>query len=389
MILFEYLFFGYVAYITSYVFFFGFGGHLYKRRRFSSSSEKLRFAILIPGYKEDPVILSTVEQNLSIGYPKNFYDLYVIADSFLPETLRELSKLDCQIIDVQFEKSTKVKALKKALEGIDADNYDYLVILDADNVVEEAYLEKVNYYLKKKKIRALQTQRIPKNYNNDLARLDGISEAINNHIYRQGASATGFSASLNGSGMVFDFLTFKDTIREMDSVGGFDRELEFRLLEKGVKVEYLKEAWVYDEKTDDDKTFQNQRKRWISSQYVYLRRYFYRGVKALLKGDIVYFHSTVWRNIQLPRLINVGLITVIAVLTFVLRDFLQIGLIYWIALWLLFVLSTLISIPKSYFNSRSLTAILKLPFLLITMIKLMFKLKGANKKYIHTPHRAK
>ncbi len=60
----------------------------------------------------------------------------------------------------------------------------------------------------------------------------------------------------------------------MTSVGGFDRELEILLLTRGIPVVYYKDAGVYDEKVQKTAVFENQRKRWIASQYRYLAKYF-------------------------------------------------------------------------------------------------------------------
>ena len=376
----------YFLYISSYVLFFGIGGLFYKKKT-TQDSMPFSYLILVPGYKEDAVIFETVQKNLQINYPNDDFDLCVIADSFEEDTLKKLSSLNCNVIEVSFEKSTKVKSIKKALQTIE-NSYDYIVILDADNVIEADYLNKVNSYVSSTACKALQTQRAPKNSNNKLAVLDGISEAINNHIYRKGASNLNFSASLNGSGMVFDFDLFKNVIMQMDSVGGFDRELEYRLLERGVQVKYLEEAVVFDEKIDDHSNFKNQRKRWISSQYVYLRRYFLKGVKGLLRGDIVYFNSTVWRNIQLPRLINIGLITGVTFLFLFFRDSLSIPYWFWFLIWCVHTVAIAISIPRSFYNKELFKAILMLPKLFVSMFLLMFKLKGANKKFIHTQHKA-
>ncbi|GAB4238007.1 MAG: glycosyltransferase family 2 protein [Ekhidna sp.] len=379
----------YFLYITSYVVFFSLGGFLYQRLTLSMKTRNRNYLILIPGYKEDEVIFEAVKKNLSIEFDKSSYHVLVIADSFQPSTLDQLAKLDCEVLEVQFEESTKVKSLQRAVSHISG-QYDQVIILDADNIMEKDYLMKVDSFLDEKGSKAIQTQRVPKNQNNRLAILDGISEAINNHIYRQGASATGFSAALNGSGMVFDLSLFTSIILKMNSVGGFDRELEYQLLEKGVKVKYLKEACIYDEKTDDHKNFQNQRKRWISSQYVYLFKYFGSGLKRLLfKGDLVYFHSTVWRNIQLPRLINLGLFTICILVLFPFKDSLVIPFAFWFTLWASYISATLICVPGKYLNGKLFFTLLLLPKILVTMLQLMFNLKGANKRFIHTSHKAK
>ena len=377
----------YCVYFVSYSLIFAIGGYFYKPSQSSNNTSLTRFLVLVPGYKEDAVIVSATKQNLQQTYPSDKYDLMVIADSFSPNTIKELKQLPVKVFEVSFDKSTKVKALKEAVSRMDH-SYDYVVILDADNVMENDYLEKVNRCIANCQYEAIQTERAPKNDNNSLAVLDGISEAINNHIYRQGSHAMGMSVALSGSGMVFKAPLFRDTIMTMESVGGFDRELEYRLIEQGTKVKYYREARVFDEKTDDKQNFSNQRKRWISSQYIYLRKYFFRGVRALLRGNVVYFHSTVWRNIQLPRLINLGLITMIAFAAILLHNFIHFSLFLWLLLWFLNATSMLIAIPRRFYSVKMLRSLILLPGVFYSMLLLVFKLKGANSKFIHTQHKS-
>lgn len=388
MFLIELILLGYCVYFVSYSLFFSIGGLFYKKQLHSNSSvKKNRFAILIPGYKEDAIIINTIKNNLKVKYPQEAFDIVIIADSFKKETLDAIREYPVKLQEVSFEKSTKVKALSYTITRL-PNEYDYIVVLDADNIIEPEYLSKVNQYLNNTNAKAIQTQRWPKNMNNDLAILDGISESINNHIYRQGAYSTGFSVSLNGSGMIFEKNIFQRLITSMESIGGFDRELEFRLLQEGIKVKYFKEALVEDQKTDDNENFNNQRTRWISSQYVYLFKYFKKGVLALLKGNIIYFHSTVWRNIQLPRLINLGLLTVFTASALLLKNHLYYNYMYWISLWLLNAFSMAISIPRKLYSKQLLISVFKLPKLFLSMLLIMFKLKNANKKFIHTEHKA-
>ena len=387
MYLIELFFLAYFFYVVLYSLFFAIGGFLYKgQKRILDERSNLRYLILVPGYKEDSIIVDSARKNLEVDYDSSKFDLVIIADSFQAETLESLGKLPLKVHEVSFEKSTKVKSIKNALENLN-DPYDYVIILDADNVMEKDYLQRVDSFIQETKSVALQTQRAPKNKNNELAILDGISESINHHLYRKGSFALGFHSSLNGSGMVFNLKLFTEIIFEMDSVGGFDRELEFRLLEKKSSIQYLEQAIVYDEKVDEGKNFENQRKRWISSQYTYLARYLKKGVIALLKGNFVYFNNTVLRNIQLPRSINLGLLTVITVLIALFGNPNSTQYWTWISLWLLNALVIFICIPKSYFNRKLLKSLLLLPKLFLKMFLLLFKLKGANKKFIHTPHK--
>ncbi len=107
----------------------------------------------------------------------------------------------------------------------------------------------MNAYLASYSQQGCTGQRKPKNQNNNLAFLDGVSEAINNHIYRQGTVALGMSSSISGSGVVFQYDLLRRKLGAMNSIGGFDRELELQLLLEGINVRYYKEAAIYDEKS--------------------------------------------------------------------------------------------------------------------------------------------
>ena len=383
MLFIELLLLVYFIYVVLYTAVFSFASFFYHTPDFLKTTNASKFCVLVPAYKEDAVILDSVKQNLNQAYPQQNFDIVVIGDSLQPSTITELKSLPIKVVEVNFENSTKVKSLRFALDQLSA--YDYAVILDADNVMQQDFLSQLDSAINAGH-KVVQGQRMAKNKNNTLARLDGISEALNNNIYRKGATALNLSSAIVGSGIAFPFELLKKKISTMDSVGGFDRELELLLLRENVKVFYYESAIVLDEKVSQQNAFQNQRKRWIYSQYFYLKKYFNEGILALLKGNFTFFNSSVLRNIQLPRLINIGLLTFVTLIFFFLRDQLILGYPIWIGLFLLNTLSILIAIPKEYYTKELFLAVLKLPIIFANMLLLMFKLKGANKKFIHTPH---
>ena len=375
----------YFSYVVSYTAFFSFLGLFYKSPSLKRSEKLLRFCVIIPSYKEDTIILDTAKQALNQSYSHAHYKVVVIADSLKPETVVQLEQLPIQVVKVVFDTSTKVKSLNEAFRQLHAE-YEFVVILDADNVMEQGFLEKVNDLLGAYSYKVIQGQRKPKNENTTLAFLDGVSEAINNHIYRQGTVAAGLSSSISGSGIVCDFQLFKSKLSTMNSIGGFDRELELLLLQDGFKVYYFKEAVVYDEKVSKAQVFQNQRRRWISSQYFYLSKYFKKGMVALLKGNLVFFNSAILRNIQLPRLLNIGLLTLLTFGLFFIKDYLTIPYYWWLLLFAVNTVAIFLAIPIAFYNAKLLRSLVELPVIFLRMLALLFKLKGANKKFIHTPH---
>ena len=380
----EIILLSYFGYVSLYSFILSTGGLFYKLPNPSEARRLRKVAVLIPAYKEDQVITGVAEQALQQNYPADFFDVVVIADSLKATTLQKLRSLPIKVIEVSFEKSTKVKALNRAMTVL-GDDYDCALVLDADNVMERDFIRKMNNLFEEGHI-AIQARRDPKNDNTSMALLDGLSETINNFIYRQGNVSLGLSSSLNGSGMIFDYAVFKDTMSQMDSIGGFDRELELRLLARGVKVYFSRNVVVYDEKVANQQVFEHQRKRWISSHFFYLRQYFKEGWHKLFEGNFAFFNSAVLRNIQLPRLLNLGLLSLIILLSLILFPFVSISPLVWIGLMIMNVLAMAFAIPRRFYNRRLLQSIILLPRLFTKMFLLLFKLKGANKTFIHTPH---
>jgi hypothetical protein len=50
------------------------------------------------------------------------------------------------------------------------------------------------------------------------------------------------------------------------------------------------------------------------------------------------------------------------------------------------ILAMAFAIPRRFYNLRLLKSILLIPKLFVKMFLLLFKLKGANNSFIHTPH---
>lgn len=384
MYIIEILLLSYFGYVSLYSFFLSTAGLFYRSSKAPEAGTLRKVAVLIPAYKEDHVIPGVAEQALEQNYPADFFDVIVIADSLQASTLQKLRALPIKVVEVSFEKSTKVKALNRAMQII-GDDYDCALVLDADNVMERDFVRKANNLFDLGYM-AIQARRDPKNENTSMALLDGLSETINNFIYRQGNVALGLSASLNGSGMIFDYAIFKEIMSKMDSIGGFDRELELRLLRRHIKVHFAKEVVVYDEKVANDQVFERQRKRWISSHFFYLKEYFSEGWKQLFKGNIAFFNSAVLRNIQLPRLLNLGLLTLTLLLSLALIQYVTISPVVWVVLLGLNVLAMAFAVPRRFYNRKLLASVVLVPRLFVKMFLLLFKLRGANKTFIHTPH---
>ena len=347
------------------------------------AKEHKRIAILIPAYREDTVIRECVNACLDQDYPSDKFDIVVISDRMQPATNATLSKLPIRLIEVHFENSTKSKSLNAAMAAI-GNGYDVAVVLDADNVVTYDFLDDINALFADPEVEIAQAHRVAKNLNNDMALLDAISEEINNTIFRLGHAKLGMSAALIGSGMAFRYDLFRDTMANVKAVGGFDRELELTLLYQGKHFHYLPETFVFDEKIQNTGDFSRQRRRWLSAQWHYCQIFAKYLWKAMADRNWD-FCDKLFQQVSIPRLLLMGFTFFLAV-AFTFYSWIW-GIKWWLLLILLAV-ALLVAVPKRYCTSRLGMALQSLPYTFLLMAFNIFKLKGANKRFIHTEHGA-
>jgi cellulose synthase/poly-beta-1,6-N-acetylglucosamine synthase-like glycosyltransferase len=368
------------GYSILYMFILSITGFFYKQKIDDLHLEKEpKIALLIPAYKENEVIIDTVKNAIKHDYSN--FDIIVIADSIKNETLNELAGLNTNIIKVSFEKRTKTKALNYALSVL-KDNYHIAVVLDADNIMKKGALRVfAKGYLNN--FKAMQGHRTAKNFNTNFAVLDTLSEEINNHLYCKGTQAIGFSSRLVGSGMAFDFMLFKNKMKEINAVGGFDKALELLLIDSKIIIYYLDEAVIYDEKVEQAKVYSSQRKRWISSQLFYLKKYFLKSIKELINGNIRYFFKAS-QLVFPPRLLFPFLLLLLVIINLLFSNHFFTKI--WTIGFILITITYTLSIPKELWNKSLIRALFSIPFALWEVLKIMFTLKDANKSFIHTPH---
>ena len=366
-----------------YILIYSLSGHFYKNTVVIKREYLPSIAVFIPAYKEDEVIIDVVRES-TLQHYNGKYDVYVIADTLKDTTIKKLEKFPIHLIEVNFKKSTKTKAINVALEKINIE-YDLAIILDADNVMDKNALTYfASEYLNGH--HAIQGRRCAKNKETQFALLDALSEEVNNHIYCKGPSAINLSSRLVGSGMAFDFNLFKRLMKTINAVGGFDKELELKIIKEGIKIKYVDSAVIFDEKVSKSEVFENQRRRWISAQYHYMIKAMPIAFLELLKGNFDYFYKAL--QLTLPPRLLLPVILFFFCCIFYLFNLKNLSTT-WLILFILNVIAYSISIPLKFWNKELLSGVHALPSAFLATLKALISIGGANKKFIHTPHTKK
>lgn len=381
-----------LVFCVGYLLFYAIASKFYRAPHYPEARTLRRFAVLFPAYKEDRVILSSIRSFLEQDYPQELFEIIVISDQMQPETNEALRALPIRLLMADYTESSKAKALAMAMDNVDTNVYDIVVIMDADNMTTPEFLSTINRAFDSG-VKSIQAHRTGKNLNTDISVLDGASEEINNGFFRSGHNAVGLSAGLSGSGMAFEAEWFHQHVKYLQTAGE-DKELEAMLLHQRIYIAYLADLPVFDEKTQKKEAISNQRKRWIAAQFGALRASLPHLPKALLQGNFDYCDKILQWMLP-PRLIQLagvfGLTFVFTVIGIILS--VRNGGYEWtmaIKWWILSaaqVAAMTLPVPGGQLFTKQVgKAIMKMPMLAVTMVGNLFKLKGANKKFIHTEH---
>lgn len=347
-----------------------------------NASNYRKIALLFPTYQENVVILESAKEALQHDYQGHF-DVIVIADGLLPETVSALKEMGAIVIEVFFEKSTKGKALNFAMQQLKAKNYDIAMVLDVDNMMGTDCLYYINGAFEQG-AKVVQTHRTAKNMDSSFAFLDACNEEVNNSIYRKGQAVVGLSAALIGSGMAFDFPYLLKLLNEIGDTVGEDKQLDFMIALDQIDVVYLHDVYVYDEKVANAKVFTNQRTRWMASQIEFMKKYALEGFIQLFKGNIEFFNKTL-QTFLVPRILLLGILFVFAIQSF----FNPFGpnQIFCLSLFISLCLTLLIAVPKKFYADKRLySAVLQIPRAMLGMFIALLNIGKAKKSFMVTPH---
>lgn len=368
-----------VGYITFYAMTYAIGAFKTKKTKNGMSDRQNSFLVIFPAYSEDNVILHSITEFTRQQYPTDKYTVVVVSDHMKTETNQKLSALPITLLQPVFDKSSKAKALQYAIDNIHH-TYDYVIILDADNIVRPDFLCRLNA-LCDSGFTAIQCHRRAKNSDSKIAELDGISEEINNSLFRKGHNDIRLSSALIGSGMCFDYRWFAAHVHLL-STAGEDRELEKMLLSENIFIKYADDIEVLDEKVGNEGNFQRQRQRWMSAQIHSLLSMLKDLPTAIIRLNINYIDKTI-QQMLIPR-------SMLLVGTFIWSLFMTLAVPVWAAKWwILFALTVLalfIAIPRKM-RSHSLAKLLThLPLLTWKMLANLRHIDSKNSEFIHTTH---
>ena len=266
--------------ITCYYLILGFAG-LFRKKENKNYTPKNKFALLIAAHNEEVVVGSLIESMLKLDYPKEMYDIFVIADNCTDNTAKISKGYGVNVCE-RFSKDKRGKGY--ALEWMFAKlfkmdkKYDAIAIFDADNLVHKNFLKEINSKLQEgyKVVQGYIDSKNPED--SWIAAAYSIAFWTQNRMFQLSRANVGLSNQIGGTG----FAVETNTLKKLGwGATCLTEDLEFtcKLVLNGEKVGWAHDAIIYDEKPLKLKQSWTQRKRWMQGFTDVASRYFFKLIK--------------------------------------------------------------------------------------------------------------
>lgn len=229
----------------------------------AAPSPRLRFVMLVPAHNESAGIVRTVENLLSVQWPRELMRVLVVADNCSDDTAALARMAGAQVLERQDAvERGKGYALRFAYEHLLAEGWaDAVVVVDADTVVSANLLQAFAARLESGEQAAQAFYGVLNPLASWRTRLITIALAIFHRVRGRGRERLGVTSVLRGNGMCFS----RDTLRRVPHRAfSLVEDLEYciQLARAGVRVAYVDEAEVFGEMVSNEKAARSQRERW-------------------------------------------------------------------------------------------------------------------------------
>lgn len=356
-----------------------------------------RFALIVAAHNEEKVIGHVVDSLSRQNYPKELYDIFVIADNCTDKTA-DIAKAHGAIVykRVNLEKRGKGFALEWMFGKIYQmdDKYDIISVFDADNLVSANFLPEMNKQLCKghKVVQGYIDSKNP--FDSWITCSYSIAFWMSNRVFQLARSYLGLSCGLCGTGFCIDLEVLKK-IGWGATCLTEDLEFTMKLAMNDMKVGWAHNAVVYDEKPLTLAQSWRQRKRWMQGHADCASRFLKPLFKKAFKdANLTAFDCAVYL-FQPIRFIFIGLITVMLWIqtVFPQSPFYTLKYVFPTAVWYVFITlqffyGPLIVMAEKKFRLKIVLGFLIYPFYCLTWVPITIQgfMSKNNKSWSHTSH---
>lgn len=238
---------------------------VFTTRHFKPAKKQFKYAILVAARNEENVIGNLIESVRAQDYPAELVDVFVVADNCTDQTARVARSYGVHCYERNDpDHRTKGFALQFLVKCIDrdfgVDSYDGYFIFDADNILKEDYITRMNEAFDAGE-KIIVGYRNTKNFDDNwISASYGIHWLRTARFEHRARSLLHLATRIQGTGFLFAWELIKDGWNYTGLTE--DRAFCADAVANGYKISYNDKAEFYDEQPTDIKIAMRQRIRW-------------------------------------------------------------------------------------------------------------------------------
>ena len=326
-------------------------------------NKKHKFMAIIPAHNEEVVIRNLIKSLKEVDYPKDLYDIYVIADN-CTDTTAEIAREEGAIVCERFDEKRKTKGYalnwfldKKIKEDV---TYDAFCVFDADNVVDSNFFNAMNKKL-------CQGETVVQGYKDIKNPTDSWISAgyalfywTQHKFYQLARYNCGLSPLMNGTGFMVKFDLIKETGWNTKTL---TEDIEFALINisKGNRLGWATDAIVYDEQPTTFGQSWSQRLRWTIGHIQCFKYYTRDLAKGVAKNKTLTSFDGLLYIMCIPIFVISVILTIVNIVLYLMSQ-MTLGLMLWnIAKYLIlaYILLVLTAVVTLVVEKRSVKKMIK------------------------------
>ena len=230
-----------------------------KPRRFPKAKTMRKFGIIIAAHNEEQVIGHTVSHILNnINYPRDRYDLFVVAHNCTDHTVEEARKAGAEVLILEDRDPSHAMEAYPVARGVQElltrGGYDIMVRFDADNLPHPDYLAKMNDAFESGVQIARGFEASTNLEQNAWTKVSGTYYIRDSRIASNFRERAHLDSMLTGAGLTC-------SMEILEKCGGWDAfetsedvDFTFKRLMEGYRVHYVADATLYE---DQPSTFKD------------------------------------------------------------------------------------------------------------------------------------
>lgn len=252
------------------------------KRHYPPASKNRSFAVVVPAHNEALTLSACLSSLKAVSYPKDKFQIYVIADNCTDETAAIARNFGALVFERKnLQDRGKGYALDWFFKNHQAaySHVSIVSVIDADCSVDKGYFSTLNAAFESDRISVVQSgYEISNPKESRRAALMSASFAYTNFLKRAGEFVLFKNTHLLGSGMHFKTKIPLEHGYPAHSLAE-DLELSFLLKRKGYSIAFCPAACVYADSVVSFTDSKSQVSRWEQGRFLILKEHF----QALLK----------------------------------------------------------------------------------------------------------